>query len=275
MKLSVEFFPPKTEKGRSNLLTVANDLKAIGPEYYSVTFGAGGSTLDFTQETVKTLIDQSGVDTAPHISGLGQTKEQISTLLTYYQNIGVNRLVVLRGDVNGDAPTGDFKYGIDLVRYIRETTGNHFTIEVGAYPEFHPEATCAKDDIIHFVEKAQSGADAAITQYFFNADSYFRFVEKVRALGCDIPIIPGIMPITDFEKIARFSKMCGAEIPRWLTWRMQELVEDKEAMFDLGTDVVSDMVTQLVDGGAPAIHFYSMNQSKATLKICENLNWLK
>lgn len=266
--VSFEFFPPKTDEQRAQLDRTANLLKRYAPEYVSCTFGAGGSTLSYTSETVRHLNQAHGFDAAPHLSCMGGSREEIRELLEQYKTLGCRRIVALRGDLpSGMARMGDLRYGADLVRFIRENHGEHFHIEVGAYPETHPQADDALADLRHFVDKMQAGADAAITQYFYNADAYFRFVDDVRALGVDAPIVPGIMPISNFSQLKRFSDACGAEIPRWVTKRMQAFGDDANAVREFGADLVAEMCERLIAGGAPSLHFYTLNLAKPTQSV--------
>jgi methylenetetrahydrofolate reductase (NADPH) len=271
-KLSFEFFPPRDEQALEKLVATRKRLDALDPQYYSVTFGAGGSTRHGTLNTVVGLRQEASAEVAPHISCVGLEASEIDELLKTYRSLGIKRIVALRGDLgSGYGALGDFNNAIELVRHIRETSGDHFHIEVACYPEFHPEATSASADLIYFRDKVAAGADGAITQYFFNPDAYFRFVEAVNKLGVDIPIVPGIMPITNYQQLSRFSAMCGAEIPRWLEWRMRELANDKDGLFQLGADFIGDMCQRLIDGGAPGLHIYTLNRSESTLAICDRL----
>ena len=269
---SFEFFPPKTDKGRTNLKQTLKELGTLGPEYFSVTFGAGGSTQQGTFETVLE-IRQSGFNAAPHLSCIGSTRENIKALLDKYLEHGINRIVALRGDMpSGMQEAGEFRHANELVSFIREVTGEQFHIEVAAYPEFHPQATSPGDDISHFKLKVDAGADSAITQYFYNIDAYLYFVNDCEKQGIDIPVIPGIMPITNYTQLARFSDMCGAEIPRWIRKRLQGFGDDKESIVAFGEEVVTRLCQQLLDAGAPGLHFYTMNQSRATSRLWHNLN---
>ncbi len=272
LTLSCEFFPPRTEKGVVKLREVRKQLQeALQPAYFSVTFGAGGSTQEKTFETVVEI--QQHLEAAPHLSCIGSTRENILKLLQDYQAQGIRRIVALRGDKpSGWAGNlGELNYANELVRFIRAETGSHFHIEVAAYPEFHPEARSAKEDLDYFKQKVETGADSAITQYFYNAEAYFRFIESCTARGIDIPIIPGIMPISNYEQLTRFSDTCGAEIPRWLRQRLKDLAEDKAALQDYGVDVMIQLCERLLAGGAPGLHFYTLNQSKLILKIATGL----
>jgi len=270
-EFSCEFFPPKTEEGREKLERVREELLEMAPRYFSVTFGAGGSTQKGTFDTVL-AIRQAGVDAAPHLSCIGSEAAAIRELLADYQANGITHIVALRGDIpSGMRDTGDFSYANELVAFIREETGDHFHIEVAAYPEFHPQAPSADVDLQNFQRKVEAGADSAITQYFYNADAYFRFVDDCDRLGIDIPVVPGIMPITNYTQLARFSDACGAEIPRWIRKRLEAFGDDKAALREFGEEVVTDLCQTLLDGGAPGLHFYTMNQSGPTLAIWRNL----
>lgn len=270
--LSFELFPPKTEEQRDLLSRSVAQLRRYAPEYFSVTFGAGGSTLDYTVSTVRALRESQGLDAAPHLSCMGGTRAEIRRLLQTYADLGCRRIVALRGDLpSGMATPGEFAYAVDLVRFIRAEFGDAFRLEVAAYPEFHPQSANADDDLRHFVEKCRAGADAAITQYFYNADAYFRFVDAVRARGVDLPIVPGIMPIANFSQLKRFSAMCGAEIPRWLDRRLSAMGDDADAIRAYGADVVAELCRRLLDGGAPGLHVYTLNRARATLAILDRL----
>ncbi len=274
--LSCEFFPPRTEKGVVKLREVRKQLQeALQPAYFSVTFGAGGSTQEKTFETVVEI--QQHLEAAPHLSCIGSTRENILKLLQDYQAQGIRRIVALRGDKpSGWAGNlGEFSYANELVRFIRAETGSHFHIEVAAYPEFHPEARSAKEDLDYFKQKVETGANSAITQYFYNAEAYFRFIDSCTARGIDIPIVPGIMPISNYEQLTRFSDICGAEIPRWLRQRLKDLADDKAALQAYGVDVMIQLCERLLAGGAPGLHFYTLNQSELTLKIATGLGLLK
>lgn len=270
--LSLEFFPPRDIAAQERLVRAAKQMLAIRPRYVSVTFGAGGSTRAGTEETVRTLTNL-GCDAAPHLSCIGASREQLREILNHYREAGVHRVVALRGDLpsgmGGDA--GELRYASDLVRFIREETGDWFHIEVAAYPEVHPQAASPTADLDHFVAKVQAGADAAITQYFFNADAYFDFVDRAQARGVAIPIVPGIMPITNYSQLSRFSEMCGAELPRWIRLRLAEFGDDKASIRAFGVDVVTELCQTLLDNGVPGLHFYTLNQSEATLGIWKNL----
>lgn len=269
--ISFEFFPPQTPEGVDKLTAVRKQLAVLNPEFFSVTFGAGGSTQDRTMETIK-LIHAEGHSAAPHLSCVGSTRENIHALLLAYKNLGIKRIVALRGDMpSGMGSIGEFQYANELVSYIRAQTGEHFHIEVAAYPEFHPQARTAHDDLINFKRKVSAGADSAITQYFYNADAYFRFVEDARKLGITAPIVPGIMPIMKFSQLARFSDMCGAEIPRWMRKTLEGYGDDTESVQAFGLDVVTQLCEKLIAGGAPGLHFYTLNQAGASLEIVKRL----
>ncbi|MES2502424.1 MAG: methylenetetrahydrofolate reductase [NAD(P)H] [Pseudomonadota bacterium] len=269
--LSFEFFPPKTADGIANLRETRTQLAQYNPEFFSVTFGAGGSTTDRTKETVFE-IQAEGYQAAPHISCISSSKEEIRELLSAYKAKGIKRLVTLRGDVpSGEVSVGDFKYANELVSFIRQETGDWFHLEVAAYPEFHPEALSAAKDMANFKRKVEAGADSAITQYFYNADAYFRFVDSCEADGIAIPIVPGIMPIYNYTQLARFSGVCGAEIPRWLRLRLEAYADDLPSLRALGIDVVSELCETLLAGGVPSLHFYTLNQAGTISKIIDNL----
>ena len=270
--ISFEFFPPKTDEQRAQLDKVAAKLKSRSPESVSCTFGAGGSTLDYTPETVERLHGAHGLDAAPHISCVGGTRAELKALLDRYRALGCRRLVALRGDLpSGMGHPGEFRYASDLVAFIREEYDGGFHIEVGAYPETHPQAEHALADLQAFKAKVDAGADGAITQYFYNADAYFRFVDDVRRMGVDIPIVPGIMPISNFTQLRRFSEACGAEIPRWIGKRMLAWGDDVDSIREFAADFVADLCRRLVAGGAPALHFYTLNLSKPTLNVLARL----
>jgi methylenetetrahydrofolate reductase (NADPH) len=269
--VSIEFFPPKTPEGVEKLRTVRQQLYALKPEFCSVTFGAGGSTQEGTFATVRAILAE-GVDAASHISCIGATQATVRAQLATLKAMGVKRLVALRGDLpSGYGLGGEFQYASDLVAFIRAETGRDFHIEVAAYPEVHPQAKSPAADLQAFAVKVKAGADSAITQYFYNADAYFRFVEEADALGVTVPVVPGIMPIASSTQLMRFSDACGAEIPRWIRLRLQGFGDDTASIKAFGLDVVTDLCEQLRAGGAPALHFYSMNQSAATLEICRRL----
>jgi len=271
--ISFEFFPPKTDEQRAQLDRTAQVLKAHRPEYASVTFGAGGSTLSYTGDTVARLHARHGLNVAPHLSCMGGTRAEIAELLDGYRTAGYRRIVALRGDMpSGMATAGDFRYAAELVSFIRQHCGDHFHIEVAAYPETHPQADDALRDLQHFKAKVDAGANGAITQYFFNPDAYFRFVDDVRRLGVTVPIVPGIMPISNYSQLKRFSDMCGAEIPRWIAKRMQAHGDDADSVRALGAEVVAQLCRRLLDGGAPGLHFYTLNRARATQAVLEQLS---
>ncbi len=269
---SIEFFPPKTPEGMDKLRAARAQLsEAMRPAFFSVTFGAGGSTRERTLETVLE-IQQEGFEAAPHLSCIGSTRAEIRAILETYRQRGIRRIVALRGDLpSGMAEPGELRYASELVEFIRQETGDAFHLEVAAYPEIHPQAKSAQDDLKHFAHKVKAGADSAITQYFFNADAYFRFVDEVRALGVEVPIVPGIMPIGNFSQLARFSDACGADIPRWIRKRMEGYGDDSASIRAFGLDVVTDMCERLLAGGAPGLHFYTLNQAGLTLEIWKRL----
>ncbi|KGM51479.1 5,10-methylenetetrahydrofolate reductase [Lysobacter concretionis Ko07 = DSM 16239] len=270
--ISFEFYPPKTDEQRVQLDRTAARLKAHDPDYVSVTFGAGGSTLSHTPEAIQRLRSEHAYDAAPHITCMGGSRAEIRNLLKLYRAMGARRLVTLRGDVpSGMVSPGDLRYASELVEFIRAETGDHFHIEVAAYPEVHPQARDAHTDLAHFLAKARAGADGAITQYFYNADAYFRFVDDVRAAGIDIPIVPGIMPISNFSQIRRFSDMCGAEIPRWVSQRMLAYADDVDSVRAFGAEVVAQLCQRLIAGGAPGLHFYTLNLARPTLGVLSQL----
>jgi methylenetetrahydrofolate reductase (NADPH) len=271
-EVSFEFFPPETAEGIEKLRETRKELAKFNPEFFSVTFGAGGSTRDRTMETVLE-IQREGFQAAPHISCISSSKAEIRDLLQTYQAHGINRLVTLRGDVpSGEVSAGDFRYASELVEFIRAETGDHFFIEVAAYPEFHPEAKTPAADLLNLKRKMDAGANSAITQYFYNADAYFRFVDQCDDLGITIPIVPGVMPIYNITQLARFSSICGAEIPRWLKMRLEEYGDDMVSLRSLGVDVVSELCETLLAGGAPSLHFYTLNQSATIATIINNIS---
>ncbi len=269
---SFEFYPPKTEEGAVNLQVVHDKLANLQPDFFSVTFGAGGSTRDKTYETV-VEIQSKGISAAPHLSCVASTKENIRAILKQYQNKGISKIVALRGDLpSGMMSAGEFRYANELVDFIRQETGDYFQIHVAAYPEVHPQAMNADADFMNFKRKVEAGADTAITQYFYNAEAYFYFVDRCEKSGIAIPIVPGIMPITQYSQLSRFSEMCGADIPRWLRKRLECFGDDRKSIQAFGQDVVTRLCQQLLDQGAPGIHFYTMNQSAPTLAILSNLH---
>jgi len=273
LPISFEFFPPKNDEQRQQLDRSAARLKAIGPEYVSCTFGAGGSTLSYTPETVQRLRDTHGFDAAPHLSCMGGTREEIKQLLALYRAMGCKRLVALRGDLpSGMARSGDLRYANELVEFIRRETGDWFQIQVACYPEMHPQAEDILADLHSLKRKFDAGANGAITQYFYNPDAYFRLCDDARRLGIAAPIVPGIMPISNFTQLRRFSEACGAEIPRWIGKRMAAYGDDAEAIRQFGADVVADLCRRLIVGGAPALHIYTLNLSKPTLAVLDRLH---
>lgn len=272
-RYSFEFFPTKTDAGHEKLLGVARELATYRPDFFSCTYGAGGSTRDRTLNTVLQLDGEVKVPAAPHLSCVGDSKEDLRSLLLQYKSSGIRRVVALRGDLPSGMglASGELRHANELVEFIRNETGEHFHIEVAAYPEIHPQARNFEDDLSNFVRKARAGADSAITQYFFNADSYFYFMQRVRKLGIDIPVVPGIMPITNYSKLARFSDACGAEIPRWIRKQLEAYGDDLESIQAFGEQVVSEMCERLLQGGAPGLHFYTLNQVAPSLAIWRNL----
>jgi len=270
-RFSFEFFPPKTPAGMEKLQTVRDELARRKPDFFSVTYGAGGSTQERTIDTVLKLQDQ-GISTAPHLSCVGSTLENISALLSHYQDNGINRIVALRGDLpSGMGSAGELRYANELVEFIRQHSGEHFNIEVAAYPEFHPQAESAEADLLNFKKKVDAGANSAITQYFYNADAYFYFVDRAEKMGIEIPIVPGIMPITNYTSLIRFSDMCGAEIPRWVKKQLEAYGDDINSIKKFGEEVVTKMCERLLAAGAPGLHFYTLNQAEPNLKIWDNL----
>ena len=270
---SFEFFPTKTDAGHEKLLNVARQLAGYAPNFFSCTYGAGGSTRDRTLNTVLQLEKEVSIPAAPHLSCVGDSKEDLRQLLAQYKAAGIKRIVALRGDL----PSGmgmaasELRHANDLVEFIRTETGDHFHIEVAAYPEMHPQARNFEHDLANFARKANAGANSAITQYFFNADSYFYFVERIEKLGVNMPIVPGIMPITNYSKLARFSDACGAEIPRWIRKQLEAYGDDVQSIQAFGEEVITRMCEQLLDGGAPGLHFYTLNQAEPSLAIWKNL----
>jgi len=271
--LSLEFFPPRDLAAQERLVRAAKQMLAMHPRYVSVTFGAGGSTREGTADTVRTL-SNLGCDAAPHLSCIGASRDSLRDILAAYRAAGVKRLVALRGDLpsgmGGDR--GELRYASDLVAFIRQETGDWFHIEVAAYPEMHPQAASPGADLDHFVHKVNAGANAAITQYFFNADAYFDFVDRAQAKGVSVPIVPGIMPITNYSQLLRFSDMCGAEVPRWIRLRLAEFGDDKASIRAFGVEVVTELCRTLLDNGAPGLHFYTLNNAEAPLAIWRGLD---
>lgn len=269
---SFEFFPPKTDQGMQNMAVARDALAKYSAEFFSVTFGAGGSTRDRTMDAVLAIKD-AGYNAAPHISCISSTKDEIKDLLDAYKAKGINRLVTLRGDMpSGLVSGGDFKYANELVSFIREQTGDHFHLEVAAYPEFHPEAKSPKDDLMHLKNKIDAGADSVITQYFYNTDAFFRFKEQCDKLGITVPIIPGVMPIYNFTQLSRFSNVCGADIPRWLAKRLEEYGDDADSLQAFGIDVVSQLCETMKNNGVTNMHFYTLNRASVVAQIIENIS---
>ena len=271
--ISFEFYPPQSAEGVERLAATRQRLAAFKPEYFSVTFGAGGSTQDRTLETIR-QIHTEGHNATPHLSCVGSTRDNIRALLFAYKDMGIKRIVALRGDLpSGMHSIGEFQYANELVSFIRAQTGEHFQIEVAAYPEFHPQANSAREDMLNFKRKMNAGANSAITQYFYNPDAYFRFVEETRKLGVTAPIVPGIMPVVRFSQLARFSDNCGAEIPRWIRKTMEGYGDDQESVQKFGLDVVTRLCEKLIAGGAPGMHFYTLNQATASVEILKRLGY--
>jgi methylenetetrahydrofolate reductase (NADPH) len=270
--ISFEFFPPRTPEGAAKLRSVRAQLAELKPEYFSVTFGAGGSTREGTLNTVMEM-HREGLSVAPHISCIGTSRDSVRALLAGYRSHGIHRLVALRGDLPSGAAggAGDFRYANELVEFIRAETGDWFEIEVAAYPEYHPQSRSPADDLQSFVRKVNAGADSAITQYFYNFDAYARFVDDVSALGCTVPIVAGVMPIINYTQLARFSDACGAEIPRWIRQRLESFGDDRASIREFGLDVVTHLCEQLLAVGAPGLHFYTLNQAEASIELCRRL----
>ena len=274
LPLSLEFFPPKTPEGTARLAQVRRELYVLEPQFCSVTYGAGGSTQDGTIGAVQAILDE-GREAASHFTCVGATRESVRERLAQFKAMGLKRIVALRGDLpSGFGPMGEFRHASDLVGFIRAETGDHFHIEVAAYPEMHPQAKSPQADVQAFAAKARAGANSAITQFFFNSDAYFRFVDEAQALGADIPVVPGIMPITNSSGILRFADSCGAEVPRWIRLRLQSFGDDSASIRAFGLDVVTDLCEQLRCAGVPALHFYTMNASATVLEICRRLELL-
>ena len=268
---SFEFFPPKTAEGAEKLRNTRAQLAPLQPKYISVTFGAGGTTQQGTLDAVLE-IQREGIEAAPHLSCVGSSRESIRNILQTYRDGGIRHIVALRGDMpSGMGEIGEFRYANELVAFIRAETGDWFHIEVAAYPEYHPQARSPKHDLDNFVRKVKAGANSAITQYFYNADAYFRFVDDVRKMGVDVPIVPGIMPITNYSQLMRFSEMCGAEVPRWVAKRLESFGDDKEAIRAFGLDVVTALCERLLAAGVPGLHFYTLNTAAATKAIWQRL----
>jgi len=270
-EISFEFFPPQTAEGAEKLRATRRQLAQLKPAFFSCTFGAGGSTRDRTLETVLE-IQAEGLPAAPHLSCIGSTRDNIRAVLDRYQAAGIRRIVALRGDLpSGMADPGEFRYANELVAFIRAETGDWFHIEVAAYPEYHPQAKSPRDDLLNFKRKVEAGADSAITQYFYNADAYDQFVDQAQALGISVPIVPGIMPIANFSKIARFSDACGTEIPRWMRKKFESFGDDAASVRSFGLDVVTALCERLLANGAPGLHFYTLNQAGLTSTIWQRL----
>jgi methylenetetrahydrofolate reductase (NADPH) len=269
---SCEFFPPNTDEGMHKLFAAREELMRMRPAFFSVTYGAGGSTRERTFQAIQAIQAHGGAEAAPHLTCVASTRVGIRDILDTYHAQGIHRLVALRGDLpSGMREFGEFRYANELVEFIRAETSDHFHIEVAAYPEFHPQAPNPERDLRNFKRKVEAGADSAITQYFYNPDAYFRFIDDCEKLGLDLPIVPGIMPITNFTQLARFSDGCGAEIPRWIRKRLEGFGDDRDAIRAFGLDVVTDLCQRLLDGGAPGLHFYTMNQAGPTLALGERL----
>jgi methylenetetrahydrofolate reductase (NADPH) len=272
-EFSFEFFPPKDEKGAAQLRATRDRLAKLRPRFFSVTYGAGGSTRDRTLETVLEITEQSGIEAAPHISCIASTRAEIRDVLHSYRQQGTRHIVALRGDVpSGMLGVGELRYANELVEFIRKETGDYFTIEVAAYPEFHPQAPSARANLEHFKRKVDAGADGAITQYFYNVDAYLSFVDDCEALGIDLPIVPGIMPIINFSQLLRFSELCGAEIPRWIRKRLEGYGDDRRSIRQFGVEVTTRLCAELLERGAPGLHIYTMNLAKPTVALWENLD---
>jgi methylenetetrahydrofolate reductase (NADPH) len=272
-EFSFEFFPPKDEKGAAQLRATRDRLAKLRPRFFSVTYGAGGSTRDRTLETVLEITEQSGIEAAPHISCIASTRAEIRDVLRSYHQQGTRHIVALRGDVpSGMQGVGELRYANELVEFIRKETGDYFTIEVAAYPEFHPQAPSARANLEHFKRKVDAGADGAITQYFYNVDAYLSFVDDCEALGIDLPIVPGIMPIINFSQLSRFSELCGAEIPRWIRKRLEGYGDDRRSIRQFGVEVTTRLCAELLERGAPGLHIYTMNLAKPTVALWENLD---
>jgi methylenetetrahydrofolate reductase (NADPH) len=273
IELSFEFFPPKTPDGVEKLRATRAELATFKPKFVSVTFGAGGSTQQGTLDTVVDIAKE-GIEAAPHLSCIGASRESLREILAAYRSHGIRHIVALRGDLpSGMGEMGELRYASDLVAFIRAETGDAFSIEVAAYPEYHPQARSPRHDLDAFAQKVKAGADSAITQYFFNADAYFRFVDDARKLGVDVPIVPGIMPITNYSQLMRFSEMCGAEVPRWIAKRLESFGDDRESIRAFGLDVVTDLCRRLTEAGVPGLHFYTLNSAVATKAVCERLGF--
>ncbi|HEX7685053.1 MAG TPA: methylenetetrahydrofolate reductase [NAD(P)H] [Trinickia sp.] len=273
IEISFEFFPPKTPEGVEKLRATRAQLALLKPQFVSVTFGAGGSTQQGTLDTVLDMASE-GIEAAPHLSCIGSSKDNLRAILERYRSNGIRHIVALRGDLpSGMGEVGELRYASELVAFIRAEYGDWFRVEVAAYPEYHPQARSPRHDLENFARKVKAGANAAITQYFYNADAYFRFVEDAGKLGVDVPIVPGIMPITNYSQLMRFSEMCGAEVPRWVAKRLESFGDDKEAIRAFGLDVVTQLCERLIKEGAPGLHFYTLNAATATKAVCERLGY--
>ncbi len=273
MELSFEFFPPRTEKGTDNLLAVHSELAKFEPSFVSVTYGAGGSTQEGTYDAVKSML-AAGSLAAPHITGVGSSRDNIKSTIQSYSQLGVERLVVLRGDLPGGmVERGHFKYAEQLVQFVRDEFGDEFHIEVAAYPDFHPESSSPANEMQYFKRKVDAGANSALTQYFYNADSYFSFVDQAQRSGIDIPIVPGIMPITNYATLTRFSDACGAEIPRWIRARIEQYQHDEASLQAFGLDVVTHLCFDLLDNGVPGLHFYTLNRIEPVKELCKRVGF--
>lgn len=269
---SFELFPPKTDDGVRNLRATVKQLSQLRPKFFSVTFGAGGSTRDRTFETVRDIQSQEGIEAAPHLSCIGSTRQNVREILTSYEALGVKHLVALRGDLpSGTVDPGEFHYANELVEFVRKETGDRFFIEVACYPEFHPQTRDAEAEIVNLKRKVDAGANSILTQYFYNAEAYFRLVDDCDAAGITVPIVPGIMPITNYKQLARFSDACGAEIPRWIRKRLESFGDDVDAIRAFGLDVTTDLCDRLLQAGAPGLHFYTLNKAGPTSVIWERL----
>jgi methylenetetrahydrofolate reductase (NADPH) len=275
---SFELFPPRTPESAARLPAVIDLLASLRPDYFSVTYGAGGSTQDGTYQTLMKVVEQSGIEAAPHLTCVGSTRAHVAALLDRYRAAGIKRIVALRGDLPATALStaapGEFRYAIELVRFIRETHGDAFRIEVAAYPEMHPQASSPAVDFEHFCRKVEAGADGAITQLFYNADAYFDFMDRCARAGIRVPVVPGIMPITGYANTVRFCNGCGADLPRWVRLRLEQLQDDKQALVDFGVEVVTRLCQTLLRNGAPGLHFYTINQAEPTMRLWKNLGLL-
>lgn len=273
LELSFEFFPPRTEAGTENLLAVHAEIAKFEPSFVSVTYGAGGSTQEGTYDAVKQML-AAGSAAAPHLTGVGTSREQTKATIQAYVDMGVDRLVVLRGDLPGGmVERGHFKYAEQLVTFVRQEFGDAIHIEVAAYPDFHPESSSPANDIQYFKRKVDAGANSALTQYFYNADSYFAYVDQAQSSGIQIPIIPGIMPITNYATLTRFSDACGAEIPRWIRARLEQYQNDEASLQAFGLDVVTHLCFDLLDNGVPGLHFYTLNKTQPVVELCKRLGF--